>query len=108
MIAPSAPCSRRWRAQLPDASPPPISRNSTSRSATRVVEEAVDLAGDLLAFVLLEEMRRAFDHHEVACARDQVHEPPAGLGREDRVRVGEAHECGFFPFPEPLARTVHL
>src|SRR4051812_9635416 len=105
-MSPSAPCSRRWRAQLPVAIPAPTSRKSTDRSGT--VEEPVDLPGDLFPLVLLEEVRRAFDHSQLAGAGDVVDETLACLGSEDRVGVGEANEDGLLPGAEPLAHAVHL
>src|SRR5438874_9940816 len=60
--SPSAPCSRRWRAQLAAARPPPISRYRTVRSGTAVCQELVHLGRDLLALVLLEEVGGALDH----------------------------------------------
>src|SRR5687767_11595964 len=105
-MSPSAPCSRRWRAQLPDAMPPPTSRNSTARSGTP--EEGVDLRGDPLAPVLLQEVGGPLDHAQILRAGDQVDEALTGLGGEDRIGVGETHERRLVPRGEALARSVHL
>src|SRR5687767_12459679 len=110
-MSPSAPCSRRWRAQFPEAMPPPTSRYSTERSAMQRPlrgQELVYVHGDLLSLVLLEEVGGAFDYPQLLRARDQVHEPLAGLGRKDRVRVREADHGRLLPERETLTRGVHL
>ena len=58
--------------------------------------------------VLLEKMGGALDHAQILRARDQVDEALTGLGGEDGIRVGEAHERRLVPRGEALARRVHL
>ena len=81
----------------PDAMPPPTSRYSTERSAIACPRNSLICAAISSPLVLLEEVGGALDHAQLPGARDQVDEPLAGLGGEDRVGVREADERRLLP-----------
>jgi Fe-Mn family superoxide dismutase len=68
------------------------------RSGRLVLEKPEDVLGDLLAPVLLQEVRGALDAHLLARARDHRGEPVAGLRvRKHRVGVRERDQRGLLP-----------
>src|SRR5689334_6271115 len=102
--SPSAPSSRRWRAQLAAARPPPMIRYLTVRSG----KKGVDLGRDFLALVLLEEVGRALDHGQADRTGNEIDEALTRLRGEDRVRVREAHERRLLPGRKAVAGRIHL
>ena len=68
-----------------------------------------DVLGDLLAAVLLEEVRRALDPHLLARARDQVAEDLARLRvGEDRVGVREGDQRRLLPARQRVGITARI
>ena len=105
-ISPSAPCSRRWRAQLPAAMPPPTSRYSTERSAHPGIVRGSALISPAICSPLSSWRKCAPPSitRSSSAPGIEVDEPLPGLGREDRIRVGEADERGLLPARQRVAR----